>query len=242
MHGPGVAGAGIGREAVPDRDLVGVIKHFGGARAGLRQDLLAAALGLVSHLPAVSVGVGHVAIGGLLGLGQEADGLVVDVRWLLRARHWPGVVRPARDRHRYGHRGRGGDGGAQRRHAGWQRRHTGWHRRHTGWQRGPAADLADGPGPARVAGRSLAGVAGRGLAGVAGRGPAGVAGVGPAAQPVHLGLEGGPLLQQQGQLLLNLVAELPHVVLVQPAAAQAGQPERHRPHPAGRQAGVSRRS
>jgi hypothetical protein len=209
VHGAGVAGAGIGREAVPDRDLVGVLEHLGGAGAGLGQDLLAATLGLVGHLPAVGVGVGHVTIGGLLGLGQDANGLVVDAR-RLRSWRWPRIVRPARDRHRYWHRG--GHGGAQR--------------RHTGRQRGPAAALVDGPGPAPVTGR----------------GPAGVAGVGPAAQPVYLGLEGGPFLQQQAQLFLNLVAKLPHVVLVQPAAAQAGQAERHRLHPAGRQPGVPRRS
>jgi hypothetical protein len=69
-----------------------------------------------------------------------------------------------------------------------------------------------------------------------------VPGLGPAAQPAHLGLEGGAFLHQLGQLFFHLVAEVPHVVLVESAAAQAGQAERHRPDPAGREPGALGRS
>jgi hypothetical protein len=58
---------------------VGLLQHDGGLGAGFGQDPLAAALGLVGHLATVGVGVGHVLVGGLLGLGQNADGLAVGV-------------------------------------------------------------------------------------------------------------------------------------------------------------------
>jgi hypothetical protein len=79
---------------------------------------------------------------------------------------------------------------------------------------------------ARAAWRKLAGRGGDGRAERHRRSGAGpVPGGRTATEPADLGVEPGPLLQQPGQLILDAFAEVLHVLLVQPAAAQARHAE-----------------
>jgi hypothetical protein len=56
---------------------MGLLQQDTGAGTGLGQDLLPAPLGLVGYFTAVGPGVGDAPFGGLLGLGQDADGLLI---------------------------------------------------------------------------------------------------------------------------------------------------------------------
>ncbi len=205
---------------------MGLLQQDGGLGMSLGEDLLATALGVVGHGAAVGMGVGDVLVGGLLGLGQDADGLTVRVLVAAPQRHQPGAVR------------RGErvptDRGGQGRHPGDPRRprfsQSGSSRIHRPGRRRAQGQGGYGPGP-------VSGVVPR-LASALAPGP----GPGPAAQPVYLALKRVPFLQQQGQLCFHLAAEVPYIVFVETTVAQAGQAEGHRPDAAGREPGPVRQA
>jgi hypothetical protein len=77
--GAGELGRGRGRtsQGGPGRGAVGLFQQDGGAGTRLGQDPLASPLGVVGYFAAVGPGVGDAPFGGLLSLGQDADGLLV---------------------------------------------------------------------------------------------------------------------------------------------------------------------
>ena len=91
---------------------MGLFQQDGGAGTRLGQDPLASPLGVVGYFAAVGPGVGDAPFGGLLSLGQDADGLLAG---RLRARATKRKLAASRRLPaRWTLTGRGGDGRAKR--------------------------------------------------------------------------------------------------------------------------------
>jgi hypothetical protein len=207
-------------EAGPDGGMVGLFEHDGGLGVGLGQDPLAPPLSVVGHGPAVGVSIGDVLVGGLLSLGQDADGLAVRVLVPAPRRGQAQTVRRGeRVPARAGQRGHPGDPSRPR-----LTRPS-----RPGFDRRVRLRCPPGSGCGFGGGRGAQGQGRPGPGPIPGVTPGLVLGPSPTPQPVYLALERVPFPQQLVQFGFHLPAEIPHVILVETAMPQPGQAKGHRP-------------